>query len=165
MMKQRRNIRWKYIFRTYPEDDNYIPRLHINSDREPGLASSAIETRMDEFEKAMGRKIAKYSHRHIYPNLTGMQAGLIKRLEKNEIYKVISADKNCGFAIIKTEHLTERIVTDHLGDATTCKNLTKKEAFAQLSVVGRLIEYFISKWKAALSTAEYNYPKRGLKRD
>ena len=163
MKRMRRNIRWKYIFRTHPEDDNYIPGLHINSEREPGLASSAIEKRMDEFEKAMRRERAKYSRRHICPNLTGMQAGLIKRLEKNEIYKVISADKNCGLAIIETEHLTERVVIDHLGDVTTYNILSKKEAFVQLSGVARLIEPFISKWKAALSTIDYTYLERALK--
>ena len=56
MKRMRRNIRWKYIFRTYPEDDNYIPGPRLNSEREPGLANSAIETRMDQFEKAMRRK-------------------------------------------------------------------------------------------------------------
>ena len=113
---------------------------------------------MDEFGKITRRKRAKYNRRHIYPNLTDIQAGPINRLEKNETYKVISADKKCGLEITETEHLTKRMVTDHLH-----KRLTKKEAFAQLSGVGRLIESFISKWKAALSTARYTYLKRGLK--
>ena len=113
----------------------------------------------------MGWKRAKDSHRYIHPNITGMQAWLIKQLEKNETYKVISVDNNCGLVIIETEHLTKRMLTDHLGDVTTCRRLTTKEAFAQLCGFSRLIEYFISKWKDELSVAEYTYLKRRLKWD
>ena len=50
MKRTRRNIRWKYIFRTYPEDDNYIPGLHINSEREPGLASTVCLGSRNKFQ-------------------------------------------------------------------------------------------------------------------
>ena len=111
----------------------------------------------------MRRKRAKYSRWYIHPNLTSMQAGLIKRLDKNKTYKVISADKNCGLVIIETEYPSKIMVIDQLGNATTHEMLSKKEAFAQLSGVGRLIESFISKQKRQLLVAAYAYPKRGLK--
>jgi hypothetical protein len=68
-------------------------------------------------------------------------------------------------AIIETEHLTKRMLTDYLGNVTTWRRLTMKEAFAQFCGFSRLIEYFISKWKDELSIAEYTYLKRRLKRD
>ena len=109
------------------DDNSYIPGLHINSEREPGLASKAFEMRMNEIGKTMRRKGAKYSRRYIHPNLTEIQAGLIKRLSKNKTYKVTTADNNCGLTIIKTEHLAKRMVTDHLGNATTYKRLIKEK--------------------------------------
>ena len=50
------------------------------------------------------------------PNLTRIQAALVKKLTKNEMFKTIPSDKNCGFSIIKTEHLTEHGSTEHLND-------------------------------------------------
>ena len=79
MLKRTRiNSRWRYNFQTYPDDDKYIPGLHINSERELSLASNSIETRTDESKQVMRRKRAKYSRKYIHTNLTGMQAGLLE---------------------------------------------------------------------------------------
>ena len=99
---------------------------------------------MNNFEKAITNERKRYQRRYISPNLTPMMNGLIKKLGKNEMHKVISADKNCGFAIIETEHLTERGVSEHLGNPTVYKRLTQGEAIGQLQGVERLIESFIS---------------------
>ena len=79
-------------------------------------------------------------------------------------YKIISADKKYGLAIIDTEHLTERGVSGHLSESTVYNKLTKREASRQLSGIGRLIEAFISKWARGLYDAEYIFLKQGLKR-
>ena len=57
-----------------------------------------------------------------------MQRGLIKKLRKNETHKVISADKNCGMAVVETEHLTKRGIADHLSNEDVYKRLSKQEA-------------------------------------
>ena len=55
------NIRWKNIFRGRDErEDEYIPKLHINSDLVPDLASEEIERDIDEFEKRVWMQQAKY---------------------------------------------------------------------------------------------------------
>ena len=61
-----------------------------------------------------------------------MQNGFIERFGKDEIYKIILADKNCGLAVIETEHLTEREVGDHLNNADVYKRLSQGEARSQL---------------------------------
>ncbi len=61
---------------------------------------------MENLEQAMKKEHKTRRWRIIIPNLTQMQKALLKQLTKNEIFKVVSADKNCGFVLIETEHLT-----------------------------------------------------------
>ena len=120
---------------------------------------------MNNFEAQVRAERKKCSRKYIWPNLTPMQSGLIKRLSKNEIHSIISSDKNCGLSIIETESLTERGIEDHLSNQDVYKRLSKGEAIGQLKGVERLIESFISEHCEHLSSAEYTYLKRGLKRD
>ena len=165
MERLRKNLRWKYIYRNEQDDNDYIPGLYINSKRNPDEASPEIEACMDKFQEHVNIERRKCSRRRVWPNLTPMQIGLIKRLGKNETHKIISADKNCGLAIVETEFLTERGISDHLSNQEVYKRLSKKEAVGQLEGVERLIESFISKYSEELSKAEYTYLKRGLARD
>ncbi|KAL7553431.1 hypothetical protein ACHAWF_017429 [Thalassiosira exigua] len=93
-----------------------------------------------------------------------MQQALTRRLKKNEEIKVIMADKNCGDACIDTEHLTERGVTEHLGNSKVYLRMTKKEAYAHLAGVERMVASFASKWQDNLSKAEHTYLRRGIKK-
>ena len=67
-------------------------------------------------------------------------------------------DKNCGLAIIETEFLTKRNISDHLSNQDVHIRLSRREALGQLEGVERLIEAFISKYSEMLSKAE----KQGL---
>ena len=94
-----------------------------------------------------------------------MQQALARRLEKNDIYKVIDSDKNCGQALIEVEYCTERSVSDHLSDTTVYRRIPKHTAKTFVSCVENyLIEGFISKYRAnkVLSEAEATYLNRGL---
>ena len=159
MERLRNNLRWKYIYRNQQDDNDYIPGLYINSKRNPDEASPEIEACMNKFQEHVNIERRKCSRRSVWPNLTPMQIGLIKRLGKNETHKIISADKNCGLAIVETEFLTERGISDHLSNQEVYKRLSKKEAAGQLEGVERLIESFISKYSEELSKAEYTYLK------
>ena len=87
----------------------------------------------------------------------------MKQLQKNEIYRIILADKNCGFSVIEIEHLTERGTIDHLKNAEVYRQLTKGETGSQLMGVEYLIEPFRSQHRNILSKAEVAYLKRGLR--
>ena len=164
----RRNIRWKWTYR-HEEDneneENYIKGLHINTELEPDLASEDIECRMDNFERAMRNERLKYYRKPCFPNLTPLHNKLINYLNKNTTHKVTAADKNCGFVIAETAHLTEGGVQEHLSNESVYKRLSKREATAQLKGVEMLIEEFYSKNQNKMSRAEHTFLKRGLKRD
>ena len=169
MMKRlRTNIRWKDIYREEEDENNetnYIPGLHINTELEPDLARPEIEDALNTFEVKMKAERAKYAPRYIHPNLTPLQSALVKKLGKNEVFKVMTADKNCGSAIAETECVTEQSVNEHLSNSDVYKRLSKGEATAQLKGVEMLIMAFYSAWQEELSKAEHTYLKRGLKRD
>ena len=146
MSRLRTNVRWKYIFRHEDEtEDDYIPGLHINTDRVPDLASEEIENAMNNFEKRIRKERAKYAPRPIHSNLTPMQRGLATRLINDDVYKVACTDKNCGLAIAETAILTKQGVEEHLSDPKVYKRLTQGEAKGQLRGVKLLVESFTNR--------------------
>ena len=111
------------------------------------------------FEVTMKAERAKYAPRYIHPNLTPLQSGLIRKLDKNETFKVMTADKNCGSAITETEYVTEQSVIEHLSNSTVYKKLSKGEATAQLKGVEMLIMAFYSLWQEELSKGRAHLPQ------
>ena len=53
---------------------------------------------------------------------------MVKKFKKNETFKIISADKNCRFALIKTEHLMERSVSEHYNDKDIYQRISEQLA-------------------------------------
>ena len=92
MHRLRVNVQWKYIFQDEPDDSNYISRLHINTGQTPGAASKAIKQSMNRFELAVLNECTRYHGQKIVPNLTRVQAALVKKIKKNQTFKIISAD-------------------------------------------------------------------------
>ena len=162
MERLRRDVRWKYIFRGQPDDDdNYIPELYINSETKPDAASDEIEAGLDRFESALETERTR-RNRNICPNLTPMQQGLIKRLENNEIHKVISADKGMGFCILNTDHLTERGCSEHLSNTSVYQRLSRGMAETFVKGAERIMQEFMGEYKDSIRPAELTYLRRGL---
>ena len=68
MERLRRNIRWKYIFRHAPDDNEYIPGLYTNSERNPDEAEKSIEICLNKFEEATTNERKQYARQHISLN-------------------------------------------------------------------------------------------------
>ena len=94
-----------------------------------------------------------------------MQKGLAKQLHKNDDYKVICTDKNCGLAFIEMACLTEKGVTEHLSNHNVYQKMSERNARAQLRGVELLVDSFASRLQQCLTKAEYTYLKRGLKQN
>ena len=165
MIKRLTNrMRWNYLFRNAPDNDNWIPGMYINSDKDPPEASPEIEACLRDLKRKLNMERRRYG-RDIYPNLTRIQSSLIQRIRADNRYTVISTDKNCGLAIADTKVITQLGVSDHLSNSDTYKRLTEGQAHGQLDGVERLIASFISTHRDKLGDAEYTFLKRGLKRD
>jgi len=100
--------------------------LHINTERTLGAGSKAIKQSMNRFELAILNKHNKHHGQKIVPNITRMQAALIKKVKKNETFKIISAGKNYGFTLIESEHLKERGVSEHLNNEDVYQRISKQ---------------------------------------
>ena len=62
-------MRWKYIFREKPDEENYVPGLYINSERDPDPASEEIERCLDNLEISLESERRK-QRRKMWPNLS-----------------------------------------------------------------------------------------------
>ena len=71
---------------------------------------------MENFEQAIIAERRWYQQKDICSNLMPDKEAMIKSLKRHEFLKVIPADKNCGFVLIETDHITERGLNKHLGN-------------------------------------------------
>ena len=62
------------------------------------------------------------------------------------MFIVIEADKNLGGCISLRDTYIRRGVTEHLGDTTVYKPLTKLQAAQHQLIVSRKISLFVLKW-------------------
>ncbi|KAL7531142.1 hypothetical protein ACHAXR_007518 [Thalassiosira sp. AJA248-18] len=94
-----------------------------------------------------------------------MQNAMMKNLDPktNQLHRIISANKNCGLAIINTEH--ESAVSEHLNNSEVYKRLSKGLAYGYLEGVERMFESFINQHSRSLPTAELTYLKRGQRKN
>ena len=89
---------------------------------------------------------------------------MVKQFKKIETFKIISADKNCGFALIETEHLTEHGILEHLNDEYVSQRISKQLAYSYLYGVKMMLQSLYSKWQNVMSEAEHTYLKRGVRK-
>jgi len=106
----------------------------------------------------------RYTRRHIRPNITPLQDTLLRqcRSDYREDYTTINADKNLGQCYVKTEHLTERGVSEHLGNQEVYQRLTETAAHSFQRGFEMIFDGFITKCQnAKISKAEITYLVRG----
>ena len=108
-------------------------------------ASKEIERAIDTFEKNIRVQRTKYAPRLIYPSLTPMQPGLVNKLHKDDIHKVVCEDKNDKSAVIETVYFTEKGVKEHLSNHAVYTRLTEGEANDHLEGVELPVQSFASR--------------------
>jgi len=67
-------------------------------------------------------------------------------MKDNAIFIVSEADKNLGGCILLRKTNIKLRVTEHLGDNTVYKPLTKLQSVQHQSIISRRISLFVSKW-------------------
>jgi len=129
----REDIRRYYAFSIAPpeEDDDYeyIPKLYHKSTYKFPPASEEIETALNNFERELKQQQQQnYNKRKVSSNLPPTALRLIKFLRRHDIYMIIEADKNLGPIIMDRETYIKRCISEHLGNSTNYKVLSKQEA-------------------------------------
>ena len=91
------------------------------------------------------------------------QWSIIKTMKNSAIFIVSEADKNLGGCILLRKTNIKLRVTEHLGDTTVYKPLTKLQSVQHQSIISRRISLFVSKWSNeennmdVLSTGEQHF--------
>jgi len=103
-------------------------------------------------------------------NLNPRQWSIVKRLKNNDLFIVIEAAKNLGGYILLRDTYIKREVSEHLGDTTVYKPLTKLQAVHCQLIVSRKISLFVSKWSNKeknmdfLSTGEQHFLMESIRK-
>jgi len=96
-------------------------------------------------------------------NLNPHRWSIIKTTKDNDIFIVIEVDKNLGGCILLRDTYIKHGVTEHIGDTSVYKPLTKLQAVQQQRIISRRILLFVSKWSNeennmdVLSTGEQHF--------
>ena len=129
-----RDIRLKYLFAGQEEENvhqknTFNNKLYIKSDWQPPQAETDIENRIDNFkEELMNIRNSINSNTKTSTNLTTIQQNLLIAVRKNNNFVILITDKNLGPAIMEREVYIDRMLTEHLCDGKTYKQLTCLEA-------------------------------------
>ena len=143
-----------------PEDPTvirYIPELYIKSDwTPPTSADPQIEDCIDSF----ARELRQQQSRYIKPtpsNLRPRQWKLSKALKFDDTFIAIEADKNLGGCLLHRSTYTSRGISEHLGDTSVYKPLSKVQAYNHLKIINRKLSIFLSKRQDEISSAEFHF--------
>ena len=55
-------MRWNYLFRNAPDNNNWIPGMYINSDKDPPAASPEIEACIRDLKIKLNIERRRYEH-------------------------------------------------------------------------------------------------------
>jgi hypothetical protein len=160
----RRIYFWKFNPPEEPEENNYIPELYIKSDWEPDPCNhDEIEECITLFESTLRKEQARYNKPSL-SNLLPNQWELIKYLQDNDDYIAIEADKNLGGCFFHCSTYNARGVSEHLGNTTVYKPLTRPEAIHHQNQLRNQVYSFAMKWRGrrVLSKAEMTYIQRAI---
>ena len=146
----RADVRRIYHLRDNEEDGEYIKGLYIKSDYKFKEASKEIEQAMNDFEKAVAERKRAAKHRQkIYTNLTHHQWALVETLHQHDDYIVVPADKNLGPCLLDREVYIERGCSEHLGNSTNYKLLSKANINTKMAYLRYQLWHFLGKFYQA----------------
>ena len=132
-------------------------RQHIKSDwTPPTSADPQIEACIDSF----ARELRQQQSRYIKPtpsNLRPRQWKLSKALKFDNTFIAIEADKNLGGCLLHRSTYTSRGISEHLGDTSIYKPLSKVQAYNHLKIINRKLSIFLSKRQDEISAAEFHF--------
>ena len=128
MYRLRRQIR---IACTDFSDDNneeYVPRLHVQSSWEPENAPDEIEEAMNEFETTTKALFAEKKRAPNFYNMDKHKLRLLKNIKNSKQLVITASDKNLGPCIMEMDRYIALGLKHHLNNVTNYKELNKEEA-------------------------------------
>jgi len=135
---------------------SYTPGLYIKGNWEPPEANDRIKQCITNFESELRHRQSTYN-KPTLSNLTPRHWRLIEDLKNNDDHIIIEADKNLGGSILDRSVYTSKGISEHLGDTTVYKRLTKSQAYGANNILRYKVSVWLSKYHKDLSTAEWTF--------
>jgi len=165
MQRLSKDIRLKYYWRNAPteDEDDYNPKLYINSDWEPPAASPLLETALLQFQNTLQTQLrANFSQQRRRHNLLPSSRRLLQDLKASPHFIILPTDKNLGPAILERSVYKQRCLQDHLLDEKTYRQLTEEEAYFSQLQAESYFKQLLQKYTDTLPESEKVYFQRCL---
>lgn len=153
-----RDVRIRFMFPgDRPNNDRaYDPKLYIRSEITPEEASRHVENCTTSFLDGL-RTLIQNNKVTKATNLTRHQQQTLKILIENDDFIVFMADKNLGPCIMEREEYIKWVLTDHLLDYKTYKQLTVEEAAELRRDARHKMMELLDTYRASLPQHEQTY--------
>jgi len=162
MTRMQRDVRLRYYFGTSGADEvDFDNPLYIKSKWRPPPASPDVEERMASLWGTLDTLNAQAKN-NLGTNLSKLQYYTMRKLVDNLNYIVRPADKNLGPCIMERAQYIVRVLTDHLCDVSTYKQLTAQEATTLERRCKYTLSYLLQTYRHTLTEFEDEYFRRSL---
>jgi hypothetical protein len=126
---------------------------------DPALIPPEFKARVSQFLRELK---PKFISRRVTPNLTRLQAKLLRNLKDSPDFIIFPTDKNLGPAILERSEYINRALADHLEDPQTYKQLQEREATAAIASLAQTVESFFEEHNKSLTKLDQTYLYRSL---
>jgi hypothetical protein len=143
-------------------DEPWDPKqLFIRSTWQPDATEIPPEfiARVDQFIRELK---PKFRSRRVEPNLTRLQAKLLRLLKDSSDFIIFPTDKNLGPAILERSEYINRALKDHLEDPLTYKQLPEIEATAAIAALAETLESFFEEHHKSFTKMDRTFLYRSL---
>lgn len=121
-----------------------------------------LQARVDQFLRDLK---PKFRPRKVKPNLTHLQAKLLRYLKDSPDFIIFPTDKNLGPAILERSERINRALKDHVEDPLICKQLPEPEAIVAIAALGQTVESFIEDHHGSFTKLDQTHLCRSLEVD
>ena len=164
----RNDVRRLYAFRNEPPLDRpYNPRMYFKSEYEfkPCEDMPELEQALTNFERAFNsEQLAANQRQKPLPNLTANQHQVMQLLRNNDKLHVIPADKTGQPVLIDREDYTRAGCQEHLGDETTYKRITERQARLILMKMRYKLKEWLHRYRDDIPNEEKSFLIQSIKR-
>ena len=156
------HLRFHFAGTDTTQDDTYDPKLYVRSNWTPPhwtLPPVVMKERLDKFSTTLGQLFKKRMGK---TNLQPYQTRALQLLQRQQDFLVCPCDKNLGPAIIERDDYIQIVMSDHLFDGRTYRQLTDADCTNHKKHLEQEIKSWMKTYNKTLTKMERAFLKQGL---
>jgi hypothetical protein len=126
---------------------------------DPDTIPREFKARVDKFLRELK---PQFRARRVTPNLTRLQAKLLRHLKDSPDFIIFPTDKNLGPAILERSEYINRALKDHLENPQVYRQIPEPEATTAIAALTHTVESFIDNNNKSFTKLDQTYLYRSL---